>query len=184
MISDYPCRLLLVVKARQDERCPERLALARDLLGGADSTLHSLALKVCAGVQTFSALQHDDTVSSNAITKRRLKSRTRESLNAVAPPRLQVKARFSEDLRYIVESGGKCKSQLFMSVLALARSWKGDSQELEGCMSLIRIAAERGSSQLSLPLLDSRVGTIKVGMASLRNNPKCYVKTVENVHAA
>lgn len=73
----------------------------------------------------------------------------------------KVKTKFESDLRECICNNGVCGPQLFLAIFSLCKFWVCDSQELEGCMSLVKLGALRGSSQISLPLLDARVSIVK-----------------------
>eukprot|EP00959_Pyramimonas_sp_CCMP1952_P141027 2951548-Pyramimonas_sp.AAC.1 len=73
----------------------------------------------------------------------------------------EVLARFRADLEYCQSSGGRCTVPLCTAVRKLAENWAADSQELEGVMSLVKLATQRGSSRISLQLVDARISIVK-----------------------
>jgi hypothetical protein len=73
----------------------------------------------------------------------------------------KLKKLFQMDMLNCISREGRIDLPLWTLCRVLASDWSADSQELEGVMSLIRIAEKLGSNKLSQSLLDSRVSNIK-----------------------
>ena len=97
----------------------------------------------------------------------------------------KIKHEWRHELRECIASGGKVCPTLWFAWRVAAHSWVADTQELEGCMSLIKIAVAKRSQKISLPLLDATVANSKclgVGTRASKQFKYSYVKPlVDNV---
>ena len=79
----------------------------------------------------------------------------------------QVLSKFRRELDDCSENNGAVCTRSYVLAHTIAQHWVAESQEIEGIMSLIKLASTRGSSQISLALLDARVSTTKaIGVGS------------------
>ena len=73
---------------------------------------------------------------------------------------------FPCQLTFVAKNRGRVPLQLFSLIHLVCREWTADTQEIEGVMSLVKIAVGT-SNRISQHLIDSRVGIIKhLGMGS------------------
>ena len=92
-----------------------------------------------------------------------------EQLHSAAKKCLAV---FKRDLIYCVVHQGKVTGRMYSIIRYICLKAKADTQEIEGIMSLIKLAVKRCSSQVSLQYVDAMVGIIKhLGMGTRASKP-------------
>ena len=69
----------------------------------------------------------------------------------------KIKLLFLEALQYVVRTNGCVGMQLYTLMRLVCDTWRADTQEVEGFMSLIQAAVSKAPS-IGLPQLDARVG--------------------------
>jgi len=89
-----------------------------------------------------------------------------ETILKTSPDELHINARkilelFRGSLQSIVANNGAVDMRLYITMRYVACTWRADTSEMEGIMNLISIGVVRGSSQISLALLDARVSNVK-----------------------
>ena len=84
----------------------------------------------------------------------------------------KFKAVFRRELRDCASNAGRVSTAMYTAMRYIACHWTADTQEIEGIMNLIKIASDKGSSRISLALVDARVATIKATARHRRRKPR------------